>query len=140
MRGAFWRDPAFFHPNAGLLQRVPFSYTFRIGLGVVQGYASAGAVLALGQPLECGMAEPGMLHHWDGHCWCFLTPWGIVECSGSLFYLARLMARVEGTGGRLSAVGLLVGARSPPWVSSWITKLFQLFGSMHVLLLEHRNG
>ena len=48
MRGAFWRDPAFCHPNAGLLQKVPFSYTFLIGLGVVQGYTSAGAVLRPG--------------------------------------------------------------------------------------------
>ena len=84
-------------------------YTFRTGSGVVQGYTSAGAGLALGQPLECGMAEPEMLHLWDAHCWCFLTPWGIVEGSGSLYYLARLMARVEGMGGGLSAVGILVG-------------------------------
>ena len=75
---------------------------------VVQGYTSAGAVLALGQALECGMAEPEMLHRWDGHCWCFLTPWGIVEGSGSQFGLARLMARIEGMGGGLSAVGLVV--------------------------------
>jgi len=75
----------------------------------VQGYTSAGAVLALGQPLECGMAEPGMLHRWDGHCWCFLTPWGITEDRGSQFGLARLMARVEDMEGGLSEVGLLVG-------------------------------
>ena len=74
----------------------------------MQGYTSAGAVLALEQPLECGMAEPGMLHHWDGHCWCFLTPWGVVEGSGSQFGFSRLMARVEGMRGGLSAVGLLV--------------------------------
>ena len=86
-------------------------------------------MLAQGQPLGCCMAVPGMLHLWDGHCWCFLTPWGVVEGSGSQFGLARLMARIEGMGGGLSAA-----------VSSWMTKLSELFGSMLVLLCGHRNG
>ena len=100
-------------------------------------------MLAQEQPLGCCIAVPGMLHLWDGHCWCFLTPWGVVEGSGSQFGLARLMARIEGMGGeipRLSAVGLLVGAGCPPWVSSWMTKIFELFGSMLVLLCGHHNG
>jgi hypothetical protein len=121
MRGAFLTGSSIFSPERWLASEGAFLLYFPDLIGSrVRLYVcwKPGAVLAQGQPLGCCMAVPGMLHLWDGRCWCFLTPWGIVEGSGSLFYLARLMARVEGTGGRLSAVGLLVDnqAISVVWV------------------------
>ena len=85
-------------------------------------------MLAQGQPLGCCMAVPGMLHRWDGRCWCFLTPWGIVEGSGSQSELARLMVWVEAMGGGQSAV------RVPRATSLVDDKLFELIGLMLVFL------